>query len=147
LTVLRELVPTPAWRNPIIAGKKILTTLPKMIQAAQSQELKSDFEDHREQTRGHVTRLEKVFSIIGKKPQGKTCAAIVGIADEGAEVMDEYKGSPALDACLLAAAQAVERYEISRYGTRRTWAEELGRSDAPPSSRQRSKKRRKPARR
>ena len=65
-----------------------------------------------------------------KKPQGKTCAAIVGITEEGAEIMEEYKGSPALDAGLLAAAQAVEHYEISRYGTLRTWAEELGLDDA-----------------
>jgi ferritin-like metal-binding protein YciE len=71
-------------------------------------------------------RLEKVFAIIDKKPQAKTCDAIVGITDEGAEIMKEYKGSPALDAGLLAAAQAVEHYEISRYGTMKTWAQELG---------------------
>ena len=71
-----------------------------------------------------------MFAAIDKKPQGKTCAAIVGITDEGAEIMKEYKGSPALDAGLLAAAQAVEHYEISRYGTIRTWAEELGLSEA-----------------
>ena len=64
--------------------------------------------------------------MIDKKPQAKTCKAIVGITDEGAEIMDEYKGSPALDAGLLAAAQAVEHYEISRYGTLRTWANQLG---------------------
>ena len=68
--------------------------------------------------------------MIEKKPQGKTCAAIVGITDEGAEIMAEYKGSPALDAGLLAAAQAVEHYEISRYGTLKAWAEELGLDDA-----------------
>ena len=68
--------------------------------------------------------------MIEKKPQGKTCAAIVGITEEGAEIMDEYKGSPALDAGLLAAAQAVEHYEISRYGTLRTWAGELGLDEA-----------------
>ena len=71
-----------------------------------------------------------MFAIIKQKPQGKTCAAIVGITDEGAEIMEEYAGSPALDAGLLAAAQAVEHYEISRYGTLRTWAEELGLQDA-----------------
>jgi ferritin-like metal-binding protein YciE len=70
-----------------------------------------------------------VFAAIDKKPQGKTCAAIVGITDEGAEIMQEYKGSPALDAGLLAAAQAVEHYEISRYGTLIAWAEELGLDD------------------
>ena len=88
------------------------------------------FEKHRAETEGQVDRLEQVFAIIDKKPQGKTCAAIVGITDEGAEIMKEYKGSPALDAGLLAAAQAVEHYEISRYGTMRTWAEELGLDDA-----------------
>jgi len=84
------------------------------------------FEKHRGETEGHVDRLEKVFGTIDKKPQGKTCAAILGITEEGAEIMEEYKGSPALDAGLLAAAQAVEHYEMSRYGTLRTWAEELG---------------------
>jgi ferritin-like metal-binding protein YciE len=108
------------------AEKKILTTLPKMTKAAQNDDLKAAFEKHRAETEGHVDRLEKVFAMIEEKPQGKTCAAIVGITDEGAEIMEEYEGSPALDAGLLAAAQAVEHYEISRYGTLRTWAEELG---------------------
>ena len=108
------------------AEKKILATLPKMEKAAQSDELKKAFAKHHKQTEGHVERLEKVFAEIDKKPQGKTCDAIVGITDEGAEIMKEYKGSPALDAGLLAAAQAVEHYEISRYGTMKTWAKELG---------------------
>jgi ferritin-like metal-binding protein YciE len=112
------------------AEKKILATLPKMAKAAQSAELKAAFEKHRTETEGHVARLEKVFGVIGKKPVGKTCAAIVGITDEGAEIMDEYKGSPALDAGLLAAAQAVEHYEISRYGTLKCWASELGYAQA-----------------
>jgi ferritin-like metal-binding protein YciE len=112
------------------AEKKILSTLPKMAKAAQNEELKAAFEKHRGETEGQVERLEQVFAIIEKKPQGKTCAAIVGITDEGAEIMEEYKGSPALDAGLLAAAQAVEHYEISRYGTLRTWAEELGLDNA-----------------
>ena len=71
-----------------------------------------------------------MFAAIDKKPQGKTCAAILGITEEGAEIIKEYKGSPALDAGLLAAAQAVEHYEISRSGTLNTWAGELGRTDA-----------------
>jgi ferritin-like metal-binding protein YciE len=112
------------------AEKKILSTLPKMQKAAQSRELKGAFEKHATETEGHVKRLEKVFGIIDKKPQGKTCDAIVGITDEGAEIMKEYKGSPALDAGLLAAAQAVEHYEMSRYGTLKAWANELGLSDA-----------------
>ena len=112
------------------AEKKILSTLPKMAKAAQNPDLKAAFEKHRGETQGHVERLNEVFAIIDKKPQAKTCAAIVGITDEGAEIMDEYKGSPALDAGLLASAQAVEHYEITRYGTLRTWAEELGLDEA-----------------
>ncbi len=112
------------------AEKKILATLPKMAKAAQNEELKAAFQKHYTETEGQVDRLEQVFAIIKQKPQGKTCAAIVGITKEGAEIMQEYKGSPALDAGLLAAAQAVEHYEISRYGTLRTWAEELGLDDA-----------------
>jgi ferritin-like metal-binding protein YciE len=108
------------------AEKKILSTLPKMAKAAHSEELKAAFEKHHGETEGHIERLEQVFGSINQKPRGKTCAAIVGITQEGAEIMAEYKGSPALDAGLLAAAQAVEHYEMSRYGTLRTWAEELG---------------------
>jgi ferritin-like metal-binding protein YciE len=112
------------------AEKKILTVLPKMEKAAHRSELKRAFANHRAETEGHVDRLEKVFAAIDKKPQGKTCDAIIGITDEGAEIMKAYKGSPALDAGLLAAAQAVEHYEISRYGTLKTWAQELGLNDA-----------------
>jgi ferritin-like metal-binding protein YciE len=112
------------------AEKKILSTLPKMAKASQSEELKAAFEKHYTETEGQIERLEKVFAVIEKKPQGKTCAAIVVITDEGAEIMQEYKGSPALDAGLLSAAQAVEHYEISRYGTLIAWAEELGLDDA-----------------
>src|SRR5258705_4215522 len=112
------------------AEKKILSALPKMMKAAQSGELKAAFEKHRGETETQVGRLEQVFAIIEKEPQGKTCAAIVGITNEGAEIIEEYKGSPALDAGLLAAAQAVEHYEISRYGTLKAWAEELGLDDA-----------------
>jgi len=112
------------------AEKKILTTLPKMAKATHSEELKAAFEKHRDETEGQIERLDQVFAVIEKKPQGKTCAAIVGITEEGADIMEEYKGSPALDAGLLAAAQAVEHYEISRYGTLIAWAEELGLDDA-----------------
>jgi len=112
------------------AEKKILTALPKMAKAAQSDELRAAFEKHHAETEGQVERLEQVFELIGKKAQGKTCDAIVGIVEEGQEVMKEYRGSPALDAGLLAGAQAVEHYEISRYGTLKTWADELGLRDA-----------------
>jgi ferritin-like metal-binding protein YciE len=112
------------------AEKKILAALPKMAKAAQNEELSAAFEKHETETEGQVERLEQVFAEIGEKPQGKSCAAIMGILDEGKEIMEEYKGSPALDAGLLAAAQAVEHYEISRYGTLCTWAEQLGHEKA-----------------
>jgi ferritin-like metal-binding protein YciE len=108
------------------AEKKILGALPKMAKAAQSEDLKAAFEKHEGETEEHVNRLEQVFAEIDAKPQGKTCEAIMGIIEEGQEVMKEYKGQAALDAGLLAAAQAVEHYEISRYGTLKTWAQELG---------------------
>jgi len=112
------------------AEKKILSALPKMAKAAQSPKLKAAFEKHLTETEGQVDRLDQVFASIDETPKGKTCEAIIGIIDEGKEVMDEYKGTPALDAGLLAAAQAVEHYEISRYGTLKTWASELGYKDA-----------------
>ena len=93
------------------AEKKILTVLPKMEKAAHRSELKRAFAKHRTQTEGHVERLEEVFLAIDKKPQGKTCDAIVGITDEGAEIMKEYKESPALDAGLLHG----ERQELPVY--------------------------------
>jgi ferritin-like metal-binding protein YciE len=108
------------------AEKKILSALPKMAKAAQSEELKAAFEKHESETEDHVARLEKVFAEMGETPRGKTCDAILGIIEEGQEVMKEFKGKPALDAGLLAAAQAVEHYEIARYGTLKTWAAELG---------------------
>jgi ferritin-like metal-binding protein YciE len=108
------------------AEKKILSALPKMARAANSDELRAAFDKHEGETEGQVERLEQVFQILGETPKGKTCDAIVGIIEEGQEIMKEYKGTPALDAGLLAAAQAVEHYEISRYGTLKTWAGELG---------------------
>lgn len=112
------------------AEKKILSSLPKMAKAAQSDKLRAAFEKHESETDGQVERLEQVFALIGESPKGKTCDAIVGILDEGKEIIDDYKGMPALDAGLLAAAQAVEHYEISRYGTLKCWAKELGYSEA-----------------
>src|ERR1700742_1825970 len=112
------------------AEKKIMNALPKMAKAAQSDELRAAFEKHLEETEGQVERLETVFEEIEAKPQGKTCDAIMGILDEGKEIMSEYKGTSALDAGLLAAAQAVEHYEISRYGTLKAWAGKLGMRDA-----------------
>lgn len=112
------------------AEKQILKALPKMAKAAQSEELRAGFEEHQMQTEGQVERLEKVFEMLGKPARGKTCEAILGIIEEGKSIMDEFKGTDALDAGLVSAAQAVEHYEIARYGTLRTWAEQLGMSDA-----------------
>jgi ferritin-like metal-binding protein YciE len=108
------------------AEKKILMALPKLAKAARSDELKAAFEKHRAETEGHVERLEEVFAAIDKKAQGKTCPAINGLAEEGAEIIEDFKDSPAIDAGLIGAAQAVEHYEIARYGTLCAWAEELG---------------------
>lgn len=112
------------------AEKKILSALPKMAKAARSDKLRAAFEKHEDETDGQVQRLDQVFASIGESPKGKTCDAIMGLLDEGKEIMDDYKGMPALDAGLLAAAQAVEHYEISRYGTLKCWARELGYSEA-----------------
>lgn len=112
------------------AERKILKTLPKMARAAQSAELKAAIEKHKDQTEGQIERLQQVFEIIGKRPQGKTCDAIEGIISEGEEILDEYKGTAALDAGIVSSAQAVEHYEITRYGTLKRWAETLGLQDA-----------------
>lgn len=111
------------------AEKQILRALPKMAKAAESDELRQAFEKHRAETEGHVERLEEVFEAIGKKAQGKTCEAIQGIIEEGKEIMEDFAESEALDAGLIAAAQAVEHYEIARYGTLIAWAESLGHDD------------------
>ena len=112
------------------AEKQILKALPKMAKAASSDKLRAAFEKHHGETEGQVERLEKIFELIDKPARAKTCEAIQGILDEGKEIMEEYKGSEALDAAMLAAAQAVEHYEISRYGTLKQWAQQLGMKDA-----------------
>ncbi len=112
------------------AEKQILKALPKMAKAAQSDKLRAAFEKHHGETEGQVDRLEQIFELMDKPVRGKTCEAIQGILDEGKEIMEEYKGSEALDAGMVAAAQAVEHYEISRYGTLKRWASQLGMKDA-----------------
>ena len=114
----------------LYAERKILKALPKMAKGAEGAEVKAAFEKHRDQTEGHVERLEKVFEIFGKRVQGKTCPAIDGIIEEGEEILEDYKGTPAVDAGLISAAQSVEHYEITRYGTLKRWAEMLGMNDA-----------------
>lgn len=95
-------------------------------------DLKAAFEKHRGQTEGHIERLQQVLEAMGKRPQGKTCEAIEGIIAEGEE-MEEFKDTPALAAGLISSAQAVEHYEITRYGTLKRWAETLGMNDAVKS--------------
>ncbi|PSH65032.1 ferritin-like domain-containing protein [Phyllobacterium sophorae] len=112
------------------AERKILKALPKMAKGADSMELKAAFEKHRNETEVHVERLQQVFEIFGKRAQGKTCEAIEGIIAEGEEMLDDFRGEPALDAGLVSSAQAVEHYEIARYGTLARWADELGMKDA-----------------
>ncbi len=112
------------------AEKQILRALPKMARGAASPELKQAFEHHREETEVHVERLQQIFEMLEKPARGKTCDAILGIIEEGKEVLEEFEGAPALDAGLTAAAQAVEHYEMARYGTLKTWAAQLGMPEA-----------------
>ena len=112
------------------AEKQILKALPKMAKVAQASELRAGFEKHLMETEGHVERLEQVFDMLGKPARGKTCEAILGLIEEGKSIMDDFKGTAALDAGLVSAAQAVEHYEIARYGTLKTWAQELGMDEA-----------------
>lgn len=112
------------------AEKQIFKSLPKMAEAAASDELRTAFEKHHDETEVQIERLEKIFEMLNKPARGKKCDAIEGILDEGKEIMKEYADTPALDAGLLAAAQAVEHYEISRYGTLKAWATKLGMPNA-----------------
>ncbi len=114
------------------AEKQILKALPKMARAAQSEEGRAAFLQHREETQSQIERLEQAFEAIGKPARGKTCEAIQGIIAEGEEIIEEFKGSPALDAGLISSAQAVEHYEIARYGTLIAWTKQLGLKDAVP---------------
>ena len=104
------------------AEKAILRALPKMAKAAESEDLKDAFLTHRDETAGH--------GLLAKDASGKTCQAIKGIIEEGQEIMEDFQESDALDAGLIAAGQAIEHYEMSRYGTLRTWAQQLGMRDA-----------------
>ena len=112
------------------AEKQIYKSLPKMAKAAASDELRTAFEKHHDETEVQIERLEKIFEMLDKPVRGKKCDAIEGILDEGKEIMKEYADTPALDAGLLAAAQAVEHYEISCYGTLKAWATKLGMPNA-----------------
>jgi len=117
-------------RDMYYAEKKILKTLPKMARKASDPELREAFEHHQAETETQVERLEKVFDSLGMAHRGVTCEAIEGILEEGSEIMQETDEGKALDAGMIAAAQAVEHYEIARYGTLLSWARELGHDDA-----------------
>ncbi len=112
------------------AEKQILRALSKMSKAANSDELTQAFDKHREETESQIERLEQVFEMIGKPARAKTCQAIQGIIEEANEIAQDFKGSDALDAGILAAAQAAEHYEITRYGSLKSWASQLGMRDA-----------------
>jgi ferritin-like metal-binding protein YciE len=113
------------------AEKQILKALPKMVKAAETPELKQALEDHREETEGQVERLEQVFNEIDKPARGEKCEAIMGIISEGEDIIKKGGDPDVIDAGLIASAQAVEHYEIARYGTLIAWAEQLGLSDSP----------------
>jgi ferritin-like metal-binding protein YciE len=112
------------------AEKQILRALPKMAKKAGTGELKQAFEQHRDETQGQIERLTQVFEMLDKRARGMHCHAIEGLVEEAKEVMDEVEDEQVLDAGLLSAAQAVEHYEISRYGTMIAWAKQLGLNDA-----------------
>jgi ferritin-like metal-binding protein YciE len=111
------------------AEQQITKSLPKMISKVSNPELKQGLQSHLEQTRGHVTRLERVFQMHGQEPKAVTCPAIDGILQEANDIMGDAQDADVLDAAAAAAAQAVEHYEIARYGTLIAWARELGRDD------------------
>ena len=112
------------------AENALLKALPKMEKAATSKDLKKAFNDHLEETKGQVQRLNKVFAVLGEKPEGKECFAINGLIKESEELIGEKPAPAVLDAGLVADAQAVEHYEMARYGTLRAWADCLGLSEA-----------------
>jgi ferritin-like metal-binding protein YciE len=112
------------------AESQLVKALPKMAKASTSDELRSGFESHLEQTRGHVQRLEEIFDALNEKPTGKKCAGMQGLVKEGEEIMDEDFEGQVMDTALISAAQRVEHYEIAAYGCVRSWAELLGESEA-----------------
>ena len=112
------------------AENRLVKAIPKMAKAASSEKLRSGFEEHLEQTRGHVDRLKEIFDNLGEKPSGKKCAGMMGLIKEGEEIMEEDFEGEVMDAALISAAQRVEHYEIAAYGCVRTWADLLGESEA-----------------
>ena len=111
------------------AENQLVKALPKMAKAASSDELRQGFEEHLEQTKGHVQRLEQIFQALGENPKGKKCKGMEGLLEEGSEVMQEDFEGALMDAAIIGAAQRVEHYEIAAYGTICAFAEELGESE------------------
>jgi ferritin-like metal-binding protein YciE len=107
------------------AEKQLTKALPKLAKSATNDGLREAFESHLEETEGHVTRLERVFELLDEKPRGKHCAGMAGIIEEGSDTMQEDMEDAVMDACLIAAAQRAEHYEITAYGTCIAWAEAL----------------------
>jgi ferritin-like metal-binding protein YciE len=108
------------------AERQILKALPKLAKASENQELKNALLHHREETQGQVERLQKAFDALGKRARGQTCEAINGLIEEGDEVVEEFPEGTIRDAGILACAQAVEHYEMARYGTMVAWAKAIG---------------------
>ena len=129
LNTLQKLY-TDELRDLYNAENQLLKALPKMAKAASSEELKEAFEQHLEQTKGHVKRLEQVFEELDEKPKGKTCRAMKGLIEEGSEVLEEDGENSVRDAGIIVAAQKVEHYEIAGYGSVRTFAHLLGQNKA-----------------
>jgi ferritin-like metal-binding protein YciE len=125
LNSLRDLL-VEELRDLYSAENQILKALPKMAKAASSPELQSGFQEHLEQTRGHVERLDRIFEMLDAKSRGKKCKAMEGLLEEGKEIMGEDGEPPVMDAALIGAAQRVEHYEIAGYGCARTYARILG---------------------
>jgi len=117
-------------RDTYDAEKQLIKALPKMAKAATSAELRSAFETHLEETRGHVERLEQVFESLEEKVRGKHCEGIAGIIEEGKSIMEEEFDDPTMDACLIAAGQRAEHYEMAAYGTLVAWARAMGHTEA-----------------
>ena len=117
-------------RDTYDAEKQLTKALPKLAKAAASSNLRAAFESHLEETRGHVDRLERVFESLDEKPRGKHCEGIAGIIEEGKSIMDEEFDEATMDACLIAAGQRAEHYEMAAYGTLIAWAQSMGHSDA-----------------
>ena len=111
------------------AERQIVKALPKMVKASENQELKNALMHHREETQGQIDRLQKAFEALGKRARGQTCEAINGIIEEGEEIIEEFEAGPIRDAGIVAAAQAVEHYEMARYGTIIAWAKAVGHED------------------